>query len=101
MHSASRLTYPLGGKYKRFDAAVAIDDSAEKHGSVTFAVYVIRDGKLQEAYKSGIVRGGEAPRPVSVDVSGAESLTLVVDYADRGDEMDRANWLDARVLTNE
>jgi hypothetical protein len=98
MHSAARLTYPFGGKYKRFDAAVAIDDTAERHGSVTFAVYVIRDGKLQEAYKSDVVRGGEPPRQVSVDVSGAESLTLVVDYADRGDEMDRADWLDARLL---
>jgi hypothetical protein len=38
MHSASRLTYPLDGKYKRFDASVAIDDSAERRGSVTFAV---------------------------------------------------------------
>jgi hypothetical protein len=98
MHSASRLTYPLDGKYKRFDASVAIDDSAERSGSVTFAVYVIRDGKLEEAFKSHIVRGGEAPRPVSVDVSGAESLTLVVDFADRGDEMDRADWLEARLL---
>jgi hypothetical protein len=97
MHSASRLTYKLDGKYKRFDASVAIDDSAGRRGSVTFAVYTIRDAKLQEAYKSDIVRGGEAPRRVSIDVTGAQSLTLVVDFADRGDEMDRANWLDARL----
>jgi hypothetical protein len=98
MHSASRLTYRLDKKYARFDAAVAIDDVADGRGSVTFGVYLLRDGKLTEAYKSEIVRGGEAPRAVSVDVSGADALTLVVDYADRGDEMDRADWLDARLV---
>jgi hypothetical protein len=98
MHSASRVTYRLDGKYKRFDAAVAIDDSAEGRGSVTFGVYLMRDGTLSEAYKSEIVRGGDAPPMVSVDVAGAQGLTLVVDYADRGDEMDRADWLDARVM---
>jgi hypothetical protein len=98
MHSASRITYKLEGKYTRFDAAVAIDDSADGRGSVTFAVYTMRNGQLQEAFKSDIVRGGEAPVPVSVDVSGAEALTLTVDYADRGDEMDRADWLDAMLV---
>ncbi len=98
MHSAARLTYRLEEHYKRFDAAVAMDDSAGQRGSVTFGVYVLRDGEWQEGFQSGIVRGGEAPRGVSVDVSGAQGLTLTVDYADRGDELDRADWLDARLV---
>jgi hypothetical protein len=98
MHSAARLTFRLDGNYRRFDAAVAIDDSAGKRGSVTFGVYVLRDGAWAEAFTSGTVRGGEAPRPVSVDLTGAQGLTLTVDYADRGDELDRANWLDARLV---
>jgi hypothetical protein len=98
MHSASRLTYRLDGNYRRFDAAVAVDDSAERGGSATFGAYVLRDGQWQEALKSGIVRGGDAPQPVSVHVNGARGLTLTVDYADRGDELDRAVWLDARLV---
>jgi hypothetical protein len=98
MHSASRLTYRLGGIYRRFDAAAAIDDSADGRGSVTFGVFVLRNGQWEEAYTSQIVRGGDAPVPVSVDVGGAGGLTLTVDYADRGDELDRANWLDARLI---
>jgi hypothetical protein len=98
MHSAGRASYRLDGKYQRFEAAVAIDDAADGRGSVTFAVYVLRDGKLSEAYKSGIVRGGDAPQRASVDVAGAQGITLVVDYAERGDEMDRADWLDARLI---
>jgi hypothetical protein len=101
MHSAGRISYRLGSKFARFDASVAIDDSADGRGSVTFGVYLLRDGKLSGAFKSGIVRGGDAPVLVSVDVTGAQGLTLVVDYADRGDEMDRADWLDARLVRAE
>jgi hypothetical protein len=101
MHSAARLTYQLDGKYRRFDSMVALDNSAGKKGSVTFGVYVLRAGEWKEAYTSGIVRGGEAPRRVSVDVSEAEGLTLTVDFADRGDELDHANWLDARLVKTE
>jgi hypothetical protein len=98
MHSAVRLTYKLDGNFKRFEADVAVDDSARGRGSVVFAVYLQRDGNWREAFKSQIMRGGEAPAPVSVDVSGAEGLTLTVDYADRGDELDHADWLDARLV---
>jgi len=36
----------------------------------------------------------------TVDVRGATGLTLTVDYADRGDELDYADWLDARLVRN-
>jgi hypothetical protein len=35
--------------------------------------------------------------PISVDVSQAQALALIVDFADRGDVLDRAAWLDARL----
>jgi hypothetical protein len=98
MHSAARLTYRLDGDYRRFDSAIAVDDSAKGRGSVTFGVYTLRDGKWGEAYKSEIVRGGEEPQNVSVDLRGAKGLTLTVDFADRGDELDHAVWLDARLV---
>jgi hypothetical protein len=100
MHSAARLTYKLERQYKRFEAEVAIDDSAGKRGSVVFGVYALRDAKWQPAFTSDVVRGGEAPKPVSVDVAGADAMTLVVDFADRGDELDHADWLDARLIRN-
>jgi hypothetical protein len=98
MHSAARLTYRLDGDYRRFDSSAAIDDSAKGRGSVTFGVYTLRDGKWGEAFKSWIVRGSDAPQPVSVDLRGAKGITLTVDFADRGDELDHAVWLDARLV---
>ena len=77
----------------RFEAQVAIDDSTAGRGSVIFRVLV--DG--QERFASPILRGGDAPVPVSVDLRGAKKLELLVDYADRADVLDHANWLDARL----
>jgi NPCBM/NEW2 domain len=100
MHSAARLTYRLDGKFRQFDALAALDDSSEGGGSVTFGVYVLRNEQWRQAATSDTVRGGAPPEPVSVDVRGAEMITLTVDYADRGDELDHADWLDARLMRN-
>ena len=94
MHTAARATYPLDKKYKRFDAALAIDDSTAGRGSVRFRVFV--DGR--EKFTSDTIRGGQTPVPMSVDVAGARRLDLIVDFADRADEMDHANWFDARLV---
>jgi hypothetical protein len=98
LHSAARVTYKLDGPYQRFEALVAIDDAANERGSAVFGVYAEHNGKWNEAYQSDTIRGGEAPRPISVDLRGATGLTLTVDYADRGDELDYCDWLDARLM---
>jgi len=94
MHSASRLTYRLNGLYKRFDADVALDDQVGSGGSAVVRVFV--DG--QERFKSDTIRGAAPPVPVSVDVTGGKQLSLIVDFAERGDELDRVNWLNARLV---
>ncbi|MBN2578479.1 MAG: NPCBM/NEW2 domain-containing protein [Pirellulales bacterium] len=94
VHSAAQLSYPLEGKYQKFQAELAVDDSTDGGGSVRFHVLV--DG--HEKFASEIVHGRQPPTPVSVDVSGAKQLELIVDYADRGDVQDRADWLGARVI---
>jgi hypothetical protein len=93
MHSAARLAYNLDQPYKRFQAEMAIDDSAGG-GSVRFRVFV--DG--QEIFTSETIRGGMKPVPISVDLSGAKQIDLVVDYADRADVLDHADWLNARLI---
>ncbi|MBI2824873.1 MAG: NPCBM/NEW2 domain-containing protein [Planctomycetia bacterium] len=94
MHSAGRLTYRLDKRYRAFDADIALDDQVGRGGSVVFAVYA--DDKL--AFKSEVIRGGAPPVPVHVDATGARRLSLIVEYADKGDELDRADWLNARVV---
>ncbi|HET6884430.1 MAG TPA: NPCBM/NEW2 domain-containing protein [Pirellulales bacterium] len=93
MHSAARLTWQLEKNYRRLEAELAIDDQTDGHGSVVFRVF----SGPKEIYKSQIVRGGDAPLPISIDVRGARQLSLVVDYADRADVLDHADWLNVRL----
>jgi hypothetical protein len=94
MHSASRLSYVLAEPYRRFQAELAIDDQTGGGGSVGFRVFV--DGQVR--HTSPVIRGGQTPTPVSVDLAGAKRIDMVVDFADRADEWDYANWLNVRLV---
>jgi hypothetical protein len=97
VHSAARLVYRLDGTHQHFAALAAIDDSAARGGSVIVRVLLAEGDAWREAYTSPVTRGGDEPVPIFVSVGQAKGLALVVDYADRGDELDHANWLDARL----
>jgi hypothetical protein len=94
VHSGARLTYQLDRSWSRFQAELGIDDSTRGGGSVNFRVLV--DGQVRLA--GGPVRGGEPPVPISVDLHTARRLELVVDYGERGDLLDHADWLNARLV---
>lgn len=92
MHSRSAVTYDLGGAYRRFEATVGIDDAVQGEGYVVFAVEV--DG--QRVYTSPPVTGTSPPlRLAPIDLTGKQQLTLVVEYGERADIQDHANWCDA------
>jgi hypothetical protein len=95
MHSASRLSFPLDGRYRRFEAKLAIDDQTAGAGSVVFRVFL----DTEQAYASPVIHGGDAPTEVAIDLpKSARTLSLIVDFAERGDEQDHANWLNARLV---
>lgn len=91
--SRSKIIYPLDQPFSRFEAALAIDDSTGGRGSVIFRVLL--DGKL--VYTSPTIRGGQKPVPISIDTTDAKQLELEVDYATQADQLDHADWLDARL----
>jgi hypothetical protein len=94
VHAAARLTYVLDRSFRQFQSEVGVDDSASGGGSVQFRVVV--DGR--ERYSSPIIRGCKPPLPVSVDIRGARRLELLVDGVDHAEVLDRADWLDARLV---
>ena len=99
MHSSSRLAYETGGQYRQLHAEVAIDDCAARQGSVVFRVYVQTEAdSWSMAYESGVVRGGEPAVPIRVDLHQAQRVALIVDYADRADQWDHADWINARLV---
>ena len=87
------------GPIAAFEAELAIDEEAGRRGSVVFRV-LVDDGRgiWNERATSEVIRGGQPPVPISVDLAGAKRLSLLVDYADRADELDHADWLNARLV---
>ena len=99
MHSPSRITFDLDDVYRRFETLVAIDAEAGQRGSVVCRVFVDDgSGKWHERATTEVVRGGADPVPLSVDLAGAKRISLLVDYADHGDELDHVDWLNARLI---
>jgi hypothetical protein len=94
VQSRSALTYALAGSFQNFAAMIGIDSEVGNGGSVVFRVV----GDERPLFESPVMRGGDPPVPVSVDVSGVLLLRLEVDYADHGDLADHADWAEARLL---
>ncbi len=99
MHSAARVTYALDQKYRRFESEIGIDDATRGKGSVVFRVFTDDgSGTWRDQFTSPVVRGGQSPLPISVDLWGVKRLSLLVEFADHGDELDHADWLNARFV---
>jgi hypothetical protein len=96
MHSACRMTYDLGGAYKRFEALVGLDDVTGRDGSVSVEVLV--DGKPQKLGLEKDLAHRNGPLTVCIDVSGAKQLTLAVTFGERGDVQDDVDWVNARLI---
>ncbi|MEF2278509.1 NPCBM/NEW2 domain-containing protein [Deinococcus sp. YIM 134068] len=88
VHSASSLTFSLGGQCETFTADVGVDDEVGSKGSVVFQVWA--DGA--KLYDSGVMTGVGATKSVSVDVSGKAELKLVVTDGGDGISHDHADW---------
>lgn len=93
-HAISEFVIDLKGVARRFVAMVGVDDEKQGHGSVVFRILV--DGK--EVLKTDVLRGGDPPQLLSVDLVGAKRLALLVDDADESIDSDHADWAGAMIL---
>ncbi|MGB7565974.1 MAG: NPCBM/NEW2 domain-containing protein, partial [Prochlorococcaceae cyanobacterium] len=94
VHSFSSLTYSLGGSYNIFQSYIGIDDEVGSSGSVVFRI--LADGV--EIFRSGTLTGASDPQFVNLDVTGRQTLQLIVDDADGSNGYDHANWADAQLI---
>lgn len=87
-HARATLVLNLHGDATRFVSTVGVDDETKGGGSVTFEVLV--DGRVQAA--TPVLHGGDVPKLLSVDLTGAKQLVLRV--GDGGDnlDLDHADW---------
>ena len=92
-HAPSRFVIDLRGNATRFAAMVGVDDEVKPNGSVAFSVWV--DG--QRVADSGVMRAGQVPQLMSVNLVGASLMELRADDGDDGKDSDHADWAGALI----
>lgn len=92
-HAASEMVIQRNSATS-FRAMVGVDDETGGKGSVIFNVY----GDNTLLWSSGIVKGGEPARKVSVNLHPHKEIRLEVTDAGDGISHDHANWADAYFL---
>jgi hypothetical protein len=97
VRAPSSFTYTVPQGYVGFTAAVGVDDRSGEGDAVIFRVIV--DGTLRFQH---LVRHGDPPTPVSVDVAPGAALSLVA-YPESKDPQRPtfADWLAARLVRRE
>ena len=95
------VTYVISGgpnRARRFKALIGIEDEMLQYnrGTATFAVEVLRGGKWERVFESGVVRLGP-PQVVDVGITGVEQLRLVTTDAGDNIQCDHAVWAEARI----
>lgn len=92
-HANSELHVALDGCAKQFYAVAGVDDEMKK-GSVRFTVEV--DGK--KVVRTAVLRYGDEPQLISVNLAGVKNMILLVDKGGDGNAGDHADWAEAYIL---
>ncbi len=90
------IVVKLSGEARRFLALVGINDWTTNDGSAVFEVWV--DGK--KTADSGLMKAGQKPKLISVDIAGAEKMILQVVAGPSASSNDNANWGGALIVMN-
>ena len=92
-HAASDVRYALNGTCSVLTAVVGIDDEVGNWGGVVFQVWT--DGVKR--YDSGLMTGAMPGMSISVGLTGASELRLIVTDGGDGNGGDHGDWADAKV----
>ncbi|GAA5179363.1 hypothetical protein GCM10023322_09120 [Rugosimonospora acidiphila] len=87
-NSVSDVTIQLGGTCSGFNSTVGIDDEVGAQGSVTFSV--VGDGKTLASTTT--IKGGDPAQKLTADLSGVQTLDLIVGDAGDGNAWDHGDW---------
>jgi len=87
-HAPGVIRLELDGSVQRFSAVVGVDDETDGKGSVSFRAYA--DGN--RVFDSGVLKGGDAPREVELELDGVKRLVLLMLSGADGKDFDHADW---------
>jgi len=90
-HSEVIYDLPQTPPRRWFKSLIGVADSGVG-GSVTFEVHLDRGQGWEKSYESPILRGGQEPLAIAVDLTGARRLRLYCTDAGDGIGSDHATW---------
>ena len=96
-HAYSQMRVSLDGKAREFTALVGVDDEVQPRASVQFQI--TGDGKI--LFTSPVMRKGDKPRKVKVNLKGVKIVVLEVLPTADGNNNDHANWAEAFFVMNQ
>jgi alpha-galactosidase len=97
-HAISVLRIRLDGQGEEFTAQVGLDDEiGQCPASLVFQV----EGDSKILFDSGMMRTGEAAKPVAVNLAGVKVLTLLVNATGNDISCNHADWAEARITMRE
>jgi hypothetical protein len=94
VHANSEATFNIPAGYDTFNAVIGVDDEVGNNGSVVFQVWL----NGTNAYTSPVLTGSQAGVPISVPLSSATQIELVVLDGGNGNTFDHADWADAKLM---
>ena len=94
VNATSNVSFNLSGDYLQFVSDIGIDDEVGDLGSVVFQVF--GDGK--KLFDSGKMTGSSPTQSIDIDVTGVNTLKLVVTNAGDGNANDHADWAGAQLI---
>ena len=96
-HSVSRIRIVSQEPIARLTAWVGVDANDRTQGGQGSVEFTVTAG-AKGLYRSKVLRGGEEPERVDVDLGGAKEIELNVGDAGDGPACDHADWADAEIV---
>ncbi|MEV7341003.1 NPCBM/NEW2 domain-containing protein [Streptomyces sp. NPDC093544] len=93
VHADSTVEYYTGKACETVTAQVGVDDEEGNDGSVAFEIWA--DGT--KVASSSVLTNARAAQAISADVSGAQTVRLVVTDGGDGSTSDHGDWADAQL----
>lgn len=88
-HAGSRLSFDVGGQFKKFSTDYGIDTEAGSQGLAIFKI----SGDGKKLFTSGNIGRYDAPRHAEVDISGVKILSLETLPVKATNNDDHTDWL--------
>ncbi|MGW5867573.1 sigma-70 family RNA polymerase sigma factor [Streptomyces sp. NPDC055239] len=92
VHGQSSVTIDLNRACSTYDAVVGVDDMTLGLGKVRFSIF----GDGVRLWQSPLIKGGDPALPVQVNLSGRETIRLVVEPHSPFDTAALADWAQSR-----